>query len=179
MDHMVNMMSHCFLGCRSLGLYHSFTGRPSASSTPVSTLVLLVLYLWRLLNGWILLCCLVWFYFSFNWGTHFVSGDSWRFRLVGVLYLGVVILFWLSDWFGFDQWLSLDGLCCPESLSSLNSLTREEEDVQCPSLLLSVVSRCSIRIGRGCRDGEGGVECFLLVGVTHMGSPAVDTASHS
>lgn len=33
---------------------------------------------------------------------------------------------------------------------------------------------------RGTTDGEGGVvECFLLVGVTHMGSPAVDTARHS
>lgn len=32
---------------------------------------------------------------------------------------------------------------------------------------------------RGLRDGEGGVECFLLVGVMHMGSPAVDTARHS
>lgn len=75
-------------------------------------------------------CYAVWSTFSFNWGTNFICGDSWHFRLVGVLYLGVVILFWLSDWFGFDQWLSLDGLCCPESLSSLNSLTREE-DVQC------------------------------------------------
>lgn len=91
-----------------------------------------------------------------------------------MLYLGVVILFWLSDWFRFDQWLSADGLCCPESLLCLNSLSREEQD-----LLFSVRSRCSIWIGRGCRDGEGGVECFLLVVVTHLGLPAVDTANHS
>lgn len=127
-----------------------------------------------------LLCCLVYFYFPFNWGTHLVCGDSWLLRLVGVLYLGVVILFWLSDWFRFDQWLSSDGMCCPESLSRLNSLTREEEDVQCPALLLPAVLSVLQHPDRGPRDGEGGVvECFLLVGVTHMGSPAVDTARHS
>lgn len=164
-----------------------------------------------------LLCCLVYFYFPFNWGTHLVCGDPWHLRLVGVLHLvgvlrlvgvlhlGVVILFWLADWFGSDQWLSSDGICCPESLPCRNSLNRGEEDVQCPSLLSSVVLRYSIQTGRGSRDGEDGVECplpavlsvlqhpdrgptdgeggvvecFLLVGVTHMGSPAVDTARHS
>lgn len=52
-----------------------------------------------------------------------------------------------------------------------------EGGVECP---LPAVLSMPQHPDRGPRDGEGGVvECFLLVGVTHMGSPAVDTAHHS
>lgn len=58
-------------------------------------------------------------------------------------------------------------------LSRFNSLTRKEKICSTP-LPLSVVS-CCIWIG----DGEGSVECALLVDVAHMESPAEDAASHS